>query len=133
MHAKKQSHSCKHMRRFVPKVQVIRGHWSPHFFHCSHSYNLFFFSFASGQLHQFLLHSSSAVNGTSANTLICFCLHLNAILPFKNVYIYAIRFIKSTFLSFSNSKLAVFDGKKAIRGGIPFVFRKYSKLATSST
>lgn len=30
----------------------------------------------------------------------------------------------------SNSKLAVFDGKKAIRGGIPFVFRKYSKLAT---
>lgn len=28
------------------------------------------------------------------------------------------------FLSVFYSKLAVFDGKKAIRGGIPFVFRK---------
>lgn len=35
--------------------------------------------------------------------------------------------IKSIFfLTFS--KLAVFDGKKAIRGGIPFVFRKPTKL-----
>lgn len=32
-----------------------------------------------------------------------------------------------------HSKLAVFDGKKAIRGGIPFVFRKYlNQISTNS-
>lgn len=40
--------------------------------------------------------------------------------------------LKQFFFSYFSivifSKLAVFDGKKAIRGGIPFVFRMYFHL-----
>lgn len=32
------------------------------------------------------------------------------------------------FVLFLFSKLAVFDGQKSIRGGIPIVFRKYHKM-----